>query len=52
MDRGRKDYKKFIQTLAKKYEVKDRVIVIYDLHLFTLLSNTLGTVTINSTVDL
>jgi capsular polysaccharide export protein len=52
MDRGRKDYKRYIINLSKKYNVKNRVIVIYDLHLPTLLSNTLGTITINSTVGL
>jgi len=52
MDRGRRDYKKLIQKLGEKYGVKDRLITIYDLHLPTLLNNTLGTVTINSTVGL
>ena len=52
MDRGRRDYKKYILKLGNKYKVKDRLITIYDLHLPTLLSNTLGTVTINSTVGL
>jgi len=52
MDRGRKDYKKYIHTLAEKYNIKKRVIVIYDLHLPTLLKYTKGTVTINSTVGL
>jgi len=52
MDRGRKDYKKYILNLGEKYGVKDRLVVIYDLHLPTLLSNTLGTITINSTVGL
>ncbi|WP_456478938.1 capsule biosynthesis protein [Nautilia sp.] len=52
MDRGRKDYKKLIQTTAGRYGVKERVITVYDLHLPTLLQHTLGTVTINSTVGL
>jgi len=52
MDRGRKDYKKYIIDLSKKYEIENRVIIIYDLHLPTLLKNTLGTITINSTVGL
>jgi len=52
MDRGRRDYEKFILTIAKELNVEDRVIVIYDLHLPTLLSHTLGTITINSTVGL
>jgi capsular polysaccharide export protein len=52
MDRGRKDYKNLIKKLEKKYNIDGRVEVIYDLHLPTLLNNTLGTVTINSTVGL
>jgi len=52
MDRGRRDYKRFILSIAKELNVEDRVIVIYDLHLPTLLSHTLGTITINSTVGL
>jgi len=52
MDRGRRNYKKLILNLGEKYGIKDRVVVIYDLHLPTLLSNTLGTITINSTVGL
>ena len=52
MDRGRKDYKKFILNIGNKYGIKDKLIVVYDLHLPTLLSNTLGTITINSTVGL
>jgi len=52
MDRGRKDYKKLILNLGDKYNVKNRLEVIYDLHLPTLLAHTLGTITINSTVGL
>ena len=52
MDRGRKDYKSYILNLGEKYGVKNKLIVVYDLHLPTLLSHTLGTVTINSTVGL
>jgi len=52
MDRGRYDYKKFIKRLSKELGIEKRVIVVYDLHLPTLLKNTLGCVTINSTVGL
>ena len=52
VDRGRKDYKKYIQKIAKQLNILNRVIVVYDLHLPTLLKNTKGTVTINSTVGL
>jgi len=52
MDRGRKDYKKFIINLAKKYQIENKIFITYDLHLPTLLKNSLGTITINSTVGL
>ena len=52
MDRGRKDYKNVILKTAKKYNLEKQMIVIYDLHLPTLLDHTLGTITINSTVGL
>jgi len=52
MDRGRKNYAKYIYKLAKELGITNQVIVIYDLHLPTLLSHTIGTVTINSTVGL
>jgi len=52
MDRGRKDYKSFIENVAQKYNVKNKMVVVYDLHLPTLLDNTLATITINSTVGL
>lgn len=53
MDRGRKNYKNFIYKLAKKLGIdKKRIFVINDLHLPTLLDNTKGTITINSTVGL
>lgn len=51
-DRGRKDYKDFIEKLARELAIFERVIIIYDLHLPTCLKNALGTVTINSTVGL
>lgn len=52
VDRGRCDYKKYIYKLAKQLGIEKQIIVIYDLHLPTLLKHTLGTVTINSTVGL
>jgi capsular polysaccharide export protein len=52
MDRGRKNYKRYIDKVAQSLDIKQQVIVVYDLHLPTLLSHTLGTVTINSTVGL
>ncbi len=52
MDRGRKNYTKFIQSLAKKLEITERVITVHDLHLPSCLKNAIGTVTINSTVGI
>ena len=52
VDRGRKNYRKYIKKLEIKYNIQDKCIVVYDLHLPTLLKHTLGTVTINSTVGI
>lgn len=51
-DRGRKDYKNYITREARKLGIEQRVITIYDLHLPACLKNTIGTVTINSTVGI
>ena len=52
MDRGYKNYKKFIKRQTRKYNVSQRVIYIHDIHLPTLLKNALGCVVINSTTGL
>ncbi|MCF6243629.1 MAG: capsular biosynthesis protein [Sulfurovum sp.] len=52
MDRGRKEYSKFITTLSKELNITQRVIISHDLHLPTALKNTIATVTINSTVGI
>jgi capsular polysaccharide export protein len=53
VDRGRKDYKNFIKELLLKYNIEeDRIFVVYDLNLPSLLKSTQGTITINSTVGL
>jgi len=52
MDRGRKNYTKYIYQLSKNLNIENQIIVVHDLHLPTLLSHTLGTITINSTVGL
>lgn len=52
VDRGRKSYKKFIMEQAMLFGVEEKVLVLYDVHLPTLLQNAIGTVTINSTVGL
>ena len=50
VDRGRKDYKKFIMDQAKFLQVANRTLVLHDAHLPTCIKHTKGTVTINSTV--
>ena len=52
VDRGRKNYREFILKFAKEHHVEERVEVLHDVHLPTLLKHALGTVTINSTVGL
>jgi len=52
VDRGRKDYTDFIMRIAKKLNISQRVKVVHDVHLPTLLKHAIGTVTINSTVGL
>ncbi len=52
IDRGRKNYKKFIFEQATELGIKDRVIVLHDIYLPLCLKHTKGTVTINSTVGL
>ena len=52
VDRGRKDYKDFIVNQAELLGIKERILVLYDTHLPTLLKNAKGTITINSTVGL
>ena len=52
VDRGRKDYKRFILEKANFLGVASRVRILHDVHLPTLLKHALGTITINSTVGL
>ncbi len=52
VDRGRRNYKNFIQEQAELLGIKDKIIVLYDTHLPTLLKHAKGVVTINSTVGL
>ena len=52
VDRGRKNYKKFILKQAEFLNIKERILVFFDVHLPTCLKNSLGTITINSTVGL
>ncbi len=52
MDRGYRHYGHFIQRLAKKHGIEDRVHYFCDVHLPTLLKHSLGLVTINSTTGI
>ncbi|AKF25902.1 hypothetical protein YH65_01505 [Sulfurovum lithotrophicum] len=52
VDRGRKNYRKFILEQANILEIRESVIVIHDVFLPEILKHTRGTVTINSTVGL
>ena len=52
MDRGKKDYAPFIKKKARELGCLERVKVVYDIHLPTLLKHAIGTITINSTVGI
>lgn len=52
VDRGFKHYEKFIRKLAKEHEIEKRIFYVHDLHLPTLIKNSLGVVVVNSTVGL
>ncbi len=51
-DRGFKNYKKHIKSVAKRLGIHDRVFYVHDLHLPTMIKGSLGVITINSTVGL
>jgi len=52
VDRGRKNYRDFILEQATMFGLRDRVIILYDTNLPTLLKHAKGCVTVNSTVGL
>ena len=52
VDRGRKNYQRFIMAQAKLLDIEKSVLVIHDVFLPEILKHTRGTVTINSTVGL
>ena len=52
LDRGRVNYKNFIQRLALNLGISDRVFSVHDLHLPTCLEHAVGTITVNSTVGI
>lgn len=51
-DRGFKNYKECIRKFAEKFNIKERVFYVHDLHLPTLIKGSLGVVVVNSTVGL
>lgn len=52
MDRAYTDYRRHIQREAARLKIGHRVVYLHDQHLPTLLDNTRGVITINSTVGL
>lgn len=52
MDRGKKDYKPFIKKHASELGCSERVKVVHDVHLPTLLKHSIATITVNSTVGI
>jgi capsular polysaccharide export protein len=52
VDRGRKNYDGFIRAQAELFGIRNRVIVIHDVHLPSCLKHAVATITINSTVGL
>ncbi len=52
LDRGYSDYTRIINKLTQKYNCKERVIYVHDLHLPTLLDHAKGTLVLNSTVGI
>ena len=52
LDRGYRDYTRFLQHMVAKHGLEGRVHYVHDVHLPTLLDKALGTVVINSTVGL
>jgi capsular polysaccharide export protein len=52
VDRGRKNYTKFIREQAELLGMAERVLVVFDTHLPTCLKHARATVTVNSTVGL
>lgn len=52
MDRGKKNYKSFIVSIARQLDIENRVIVLWDTHLPSVIDNCIAAITINSTVGL
>lgn len=49
MERGHKNYDKFIKLLSKKLKVENRILYVHEIHLPTAIKNSIGVVLINST---
>ncbi|MEN6669960.1 capsular biosynthesis protein [Psychrobacter sp. B38] len=52
LDRGHRDYRELVMSLAERYHVTHRVFYGCDMHLPTLMKHSIGMVTINSTTGL
>lgn len=52
LDRGHRDYRELVSSLATRYQVSHRVFYGCDMHLPTLMKHSIGMVTINSTTGL
>jgi capsular polysaccharide export protein len=52
LDRGHRDYRELVASLAERYQVSHRVFYGCDMHLPTLMKYSIGMVTINSTTGL
>ena len=52
VDRGKKNYTRFIKEQANILEIEERILSFHDVHLPSCLDNAIGTITINSTVGL
>lgn len=52
LDRGHRDYRELVASLAVRYQVAHRVFYGCDMHLPTLMKHSIGMVTINSTTGL
>lgn len=52
MDRGIKEYRNFIRGLAVSLDIKERIIFIHEGSIPSILRNSVGCITINSTVGL
>lgn len=52
LDRGHRDYRQLVASLASRYQVEPRVFYGCDMHLPTLMKHSIGMITINSTTGL